>query len=376
MTSSTGHRPTRLEVAPDAITANVARLVEMNAPAAVCCVVKADGYGHGAVVAARAGLAGGAQSLGVALVEEAETLRAAGVEAPILVLSEPPFSAWPTVVALGLDAMVYSEAAIAAAGDAAASADSATPVALHLKVDTGMHRVGCAPDAAVGLAQSIVDRPELRLAGLASHFATADDTTSLFPAVQLERFRSVDEALREAGIDGYVRHIANSAGAIALPASRFEMVRCGIACYGIAPSEPLATRMQFDRAGRLVSAVTLVKRLEAGEPVSYGCRYVTTRATNIVTVPIGYADGVPRSTGANDGMVLIGGLRFPVVGTVTMDQLMVDVGDVEVSVGDEVVLVGEQGTDAIAANEVAAREGTIGYEIVSRIGPRVPRVLV
>ena len=371
----TQYRPTRFEVRTAAVTANVEQLVALAAPAAVCAVVKADGYGHGAARVAHAAVAGGASAIGVALVEEAVILRDAGIGVPILVLSEPPVSAWPTVVELDLDAMVYSRSAIGEAV-AAAGMSPAGPLRLHLKVDTGMHRVGCAIDDAVGLARLIVDAPQVQLAGVATHFATADDTASLFPAVQLDRFRGVDEAIRAAGIDGYRRHAANSAATLALPSARFEMVRCGIACYGIAPSEPLADRMTFEPAGRLVSAVSFVKRLEPGEPISYGCRHVTEVATNIATVPLGYADGVPRSLAANDGLVLIGGRRYPVVGTVTMDQLMVDVGDVDVVVGDEVVLVGEQGADALAANEVGSREGSIGYEIVTRIGPRVPRVEV
>ena len=374
MSDVSAYRPTRAEIDTGAISRNVERLRSLVAPAAFCAVVKGDGYGHGIVTAARAAKAGGAGWLGVALVEEAIALREAGIDGPILVLSEPAVPAWDELLRLDVDAMVYSDTAIEAAQVAAANAGSVA--ALHLKVDTGMHRVGCPPEDALGLARSIHTSAHTRLAGLASHFATADDPASLFPGIQLDRFRSVDAALVADGISGYLRHVANSAGAIAVPASRFELVRCGIACYGIAPSPELASRVELEPALRLVSAVSHVQRLGPGEPVSYGCRYVTTTDTTIATVPIGYADGLPRSLGLNGGYVLIAGRRLPVVGTVTMDQLMVEAGDHPVRRGDEVVLIGSQGTDTISANEVAGREGSIGYEIVTRLGPRVPRVVV
>jgi alanine racemase len=368
------YRPTRAEIAPGAIRRNVERIGVLVAPAAVCAVVKGDGYGHGIVTAASAALEGGATWLGVALAEEAFVLRDAGFTVPVLLLSEPVAAAWGDLVAGDIDVAVYSQAAIDAAQSAAASAGRVA--ALHLKVDTGMHRVGCAPGDAIGLAHAVHESPRSRLAGLFTHFATADDPASMYPAIQLERYRQVDDALADAGIGGYLRHAANSAGAIAVAGARFDLVRCGIACYGIAPSPALQGRVELEPALRLVSAVSHVKRLGGGEPVSYGCRFVTERETTVITVPIGYADGLPRSLGLNGGYVLVGGRRRPVVGTVTMDQLMVDAGDLPVAVGDEVVLLGTQGDDEIDANEMAAREGSIGYEIVTRLGPRVPRVTV
>lgn len=370
---TTRYRPTRAEVDADAISRNVGRLVDLADGSIVCAVVKGDGYGHGALTAATAALAGGATWLGVALVEEGLALREAGIGVPILLLSEPASSAWADLVEHRIDVAVYSLPAIDAAQRAADRAG--TTAALHLKVDTGMHRVGCAVEDAVALAAAVTRSPHSRLAGLFTHFATADDPASVYPSVQLDRFRTVDEMIGAAGIDGYLRHAANSAAAIAVPASRLDLVRCGIACYGVPPSDALAGRLTLEPALRLVSEVSHVKRLGPGEPVSYGCRYVTETDTTIVTVPIGYADGLPRSLGLNGGFVLIGGRRHPVVGTVTMDQLMVAVGDSPVRPGDEVVLIGGQGDDEITANEIAAREGSIGYEVVTRLGPRVPRVV-
>lgn len=368
------YRPSRVEVSPAAIAWNVAQLVELSRPATVCAVVKADGYGHGALVAARAALGAGATMLGVATVEEAVALRDGGVDAPLLVLSEPPRGSWSAVAGIDADAMVYTAEGIGEASEAGRR--RSTPLRLHLKLDTGMHRVGCPPEHAVEVAGRLVGSSGVELAGLATHFASADDHDSMFPAVQLERFVAADRELRAAGIDGYVRHTANSAAALSIAASRFEMVRCGIACYGIAPSESLTDRMEYRPAARLVSAVSHVRRLEAGEPVSYGCRYVTEELTTIATVPIGYADGVSRSFGLDGGVVLVRGRRRPVVGVVTMDQLMVDVGLDGASVGDEVVLIGDQGDDRLSANEVAARGATIGYELVARLGSRLPREVV
>lgn len=367
-------RPTRAEIDPAAISANVGELVRFAAPAAVCAVVKGDGYGHGAVTAARAAIAGGATWLAVALVEEAVTLRAAGVDVPILVLSEPPPDAWPAVIETGVEVTVYSAEVIDAA--AAAGASAQTTVGLHLKVDTGMHRVGCRPDEAVGLAQRIAGSTGTALAGVFTHLATAEEGLDGFASVQLDRYRSVLDELSAVGIESFLRHASNSAGLLAIPEARLDLVRCGIACYGVPPAPSLADVVDLQPAMRLVSDVVHVQRLDGDEPVSYGGVYRTTRPTTIATVPIGYADGVPRSLGRNGGVALVRGHRVPVVGNVTMDQLMLDVGDLPVRRGDEVVFVGSQGRERITADEVAEREGSIGYEIVTRIGARVPREVV
>jgi alanine racemase len=249
---------------------------------------------------------------------------------------------------------------------------------VHLKIDTGMNRVGCRPGLAVELAGRILTRaPHLVLGGVFTHLASADDTDPAFTRRQIETFDRALGELRASGIDTGWVHIANSAGVINHDASHRDLVRVGIALYGIAPDASMDARCDWMvPAMRLVSNVSFVKRVLAGEGVSYGQRHRFERDTTVATVPAGYADGVPRRLSAMGGEVLIGGRRHPIVGVVTMDQLMVDVGDTPVSVGDEVVLIGAQGSDRITANEWGSRLGTIGYEIVCGVSARVPRVVV
>jgi alanine racemase len=371
-------RATWAEIDLDAVEHNVANLRALAAPAAMCVVVKADGYGHGAAEVSRAALAAGADQLAVALVEEGAALREAGIDAPVLVLSEPPGDAFGDLVALGLEPTLYSEPAVHAVADAVAAAAAArtrpVPLGVHLKVDTGMHRVGAQPADAVAVAKAITARPELALASVWTHCAVADAPDDPFTAEQLRRFEASLAMLGDAGIDPPLRHAANSAAAIAHPAARYDMVRCGIAVYGVDPSPELAGMVDLEPALRLVSHVALVKEVAAGEALSYGQRYRLHHPSVVATVPIGYADGVRRDLSALGGEVLIRGRRRPIAGTVTMDQITVDCGDDRaVAPGDEVVLIGAQGGDRITAADWAVRLGTIGYEVVCGIGPRVPR---
>jgi alanine racemase len=369
----TSYRPVWAEIDLDAVRANVRTLAGIARPAALMAVVKADGYGHGAVPVARAALDAGAAWLGVALVEEGAELRAAGIDAPVLVLSEPPAAAAPAVVALGLTPVVYTAAGIEALAKAVADS-GADPLAVHLKVDTGMNRVGCTIDAAGVLAESIAARSELRLEGVLTHLAVADEPGNPYTDEQLDRFDAVLEALRAAGVSFDLVHAANSAGLLEFgERARFDLVRCGITVYGVPPAPALAGRVPLRPAMALKARVSHVKRLGAGERVSYGLTYTMPRDGTVATVPIGYADGVPRALSARGGEVLVGGARRPIAGTVTMDQLMVDVGDDPVEVGDEVALLGRDGDAEITADEWASRLGTIGYEIVCGIGARVPR---
>jgi len=368
-------RPVWGEVDLGALQANARVLVGAARPASVLAVVKADAYGHGAVPAARAALAGGATWLGVALVEEGLLLRDAGLDARILVLSEPPAAAADAVVAHGLTPVVYTSAGIEAVAAAVARAGGGTePVPVHLKVDTGMHRVGCAPGDAVALAEKIAARAELRFEGVLTHLAVADEPDHTYTAEQLARFDAVLAELGERGLRPPVVHAANSAGLLAQPASaRYDLVRLGIALYGVPPASNLADRLPLRAVLSLKARITHVKELPAGARLSYGLRYELDRPSVIATVPAGYADGVPRNLGLSGGEVLVRGRRHPIAGAVTMDQLMVDAGDSPVEVGDEVVLLGRQGDEEITASEWAGRLGTIAYEIVSGIGPRVPR---
>jgi alanine racemase len=368
------------EVDLDAIAWNAGVLRAVAWPAAVCAVVKADGYGHGAVPVAAAALAGGATSLAVALVEEGVVLREAGLEAPILLLSEPAAEAMGEVVARDLVPTVYTPAGLDAIRRAAARASRRVDV--EVKVDTGMHRVGADLGKVRGLVEQVVRAPELRYAGLWTHLAVADEPADRFTGEQLSRFDALRSSLEAAGLPAPARlHAANSAGAIAHASSRYDIVRCGISLYGYLPSAAISPGLvEVVGCGPLRPALTwktqvsLVRELAAGERTSYGLAYALKDRADIATVPVGYADGVPRGLFGSGCELLVGGRRRPVAGTVTMDQLLVDCGpDSGVKPGDEVVLIGSQGAETVTAQEWAERLGTISYEILCRIGPRLPR---
>jgi alanine racemase len=371
-------RPAWAEVDLGAVERNTALMARAAHPAAVCAVVKADAYGHGAVAASRAALAGGARWLAVALVEEGLELRRAGVGAPVLVLSEPPPQAMALVADHRLTPTVYSPAALEAASAAARARGQALPV--HVKVDTGMHRVGAGPELALELATRAQADPWLELEGLWTHLAVAEDPADPFTEEQLGRLGEVVSRLERRGGRPALVHAANTAGALAHPASRLDMVRCGISLYGYLPSGPVAACLEAaglpapEPALSLKAKVCHVRRLSRGERVSYGRRYQLAEDAWVATVPLGYADGVPRRLFEAGGQVLVGGRRRPLAGVVTMDQLMVDCGaDPEPAVGDEVVLLGRQGSEAVWADEWARRCGTIAYEVLCGIGARVPR---
>ncbi|MFZ4585679.1 MAG: alanine racemase [Acidimicrobiia bacterium] len=367
-----GTRAVWVEVDLGAIRANVATLAARVAPAALVAVVKADGYGHGAVPAARAALEGGAQWLAVAVPEEGAELRNADIDARILVLSEPTGASAPSLIANNLTSVVYSYAGIEAVAKAAAELGCRHwPV--HLKVDTGMHRVGCAPDAALDLAQAIAARNELFLEGLCTHFAVADEPGHEYTDQQLARFLQIQAVLARHDLRPALVHAANSAAVLHRPDAHFDLVRAGISIYGIAPSAALHGAAPLVPAISVKAKVSHVKELAAGERVSYGLRYAMPRDGWVAVVPVGYADGVRRDYGLTGGEVLIGGVRHRVAGVVTMDQTIVDVGDAPVAVGDEVVLIGRQGDECITVDEWATRLSTIPYEVVCGIGPRVPR---
>jgi len=237
-----------------------------------------------------------------------------------------------------------------------------------------MHRVGAAHADAVALARAVAERPDLRLEGLWTHFAVADDPALAFTAVQEGRFRAAVDELAGAGIRPPLLHACNSAGALAHPAAHHDLVRCGIAVYGVAPSPILAGAVDLRPVLSLRARVSYVKEVAAGEGLSYGLRYRVPRPSIVATVPIGYADGVPWRLGVAGGAVLIGGRRRPIAGSVTMDQILVDCGDDRsVAPGDEVVLLGRQGDESIDAWEWAGKVGTIAYDILCGIGPRVPK---
>jgi alanine racemase len=362
-------RPSHVDVDLQAIRDNVAAIGRVVAPSSVCAVVKADAYGHGDVPAAEMALAGGAAWLAVALVEEGIRLREAGIEAPILLLSEPAPEAAARVVEWRLVPTVYRESFVAALVAAAAGRD-ALPV--HLKVDTGMHRVGAGPEDALDLALVLEREPGLHLQGLWTHLSVAEEDQG-FTCAQLEQFDAFRSRLAAAGIEPELVHAANTAGALGYPQARYSMVRPGLGIYGLRPTPDFALEVPLSPAMRVVSEVAFVRELPAGARPSYGRRRPMPRAGTTATIPIGYADGISRRLFGQGGGVLIRGKRYPFAGTVTMDQIIVDVGDDEVAVGDEVVVMGTQGSAAITADEWAERLGTINYEIVCSFGPRLPR---
>lgn len=369
----TGLRPVWAEVDLDAVRANVRVLRDhVSHATSVMAVVKADAYGHGAVECARAAVEAGAAMLGVALVEEGVELREAGIDAPIMVLSEPVASAADTVVEHRLVPTVYTTGGIEALAKAVISA-GADPLPVHLKVDTGMHRVGCSPAEAGRLASTVTAHDELLLDGVLTHLAVADELHHPYNAQQLAAFDAVLERLRARALTPRIVHAANSAAALVLPEARYDMVRCGIAVYGVPPAAAISGVVPLQPALSVKARVSYVQRLAADEALSYGLRYRLAADAWVATVPIGYADGIPRNLGAAGGEVLVGGRRRRIAGAVTMDQLMVDLGDSPAQPGDEVVLLGRQGDEAISAQEIADRLGTIAYEVVCGIGPRVPR---
>lgn len=370
------YRPVWAEIDLEAVRANVRAFIDLVSPSSVCAVVKADGYGHGAVPVGRAALDAGASCLAVALVEEGAQLRAAGIDAPILVLSEPVPDAAESVVALGLTPVVYTTGGVDALAKAAAAHRNGGPLAVHVKVDTGMHRVGCDPADATDLAAHVAERTELALAGVCTHFAVADEIGNDYTERQRRQFESVLADLRSHGLPAGTVHACNTAGAITAPAARYDMVRIGIGVYGLAPAPELSASVALSPAMSVKARVSHVQSLQSGEGVSYGLRYTLNRPARVVTVPVGYADGVPRELSHHGGEVLIRGRRYPIAGTVTMDQLMVDVGDADLDVGDEVVLIGTQGYEQITAQEWADRMHTVAYTVVCGIGPRVPRTYV
>jgi len=375
-------RPAWAEVDLDAIRHNVRALAAVAAPAQLLAVVKADAYGHGAVPVARAALEAGATWLGVALVEEGVELRDAGIQARVLLLSEPPAAAAATVVERAITPMVYTADGVEALAKAVAESSKpsrADALAVHLKVDTGMHRVGCSPDDALSIIEAIDARPELRLEGICTHLAVADEPENTYNTEQLDRFDALLAELPDRD-PPLIVHAANSAGVLAHPRAHHHLVRCGIAIYGIVPSPELGDHLpdevELRPALSLKAQVSHTKPLSAGASVSYGRHYRLPADAHTVTIPVGYADGVPRSLGLVGGEVLIGGARRPIAGAVTMDQLVVDIGDDTFPAGEEVTLIGRQGDDEITAAEWADRLGVIPYEVTTRLGPRLPRVYV
>lgn len=366
-------RLTRVVVHLDRLARNLRLLQELVGDRAVWPIIKADAYGHGARIVARHLAASGYRTVGVADLEEAVALVDAGVGATIVVLSAALPEHSEALVAYGCEPVVCTLEMVESLARAAARAGRR--VSVHLKVDTGMGRIGVRPDQVPAFLERCRELPAVRVRGLMSHFPRAEEADKRFSRRQIEEFRRVVEATRGYPIE--VRHMANSAAVFDLPESHLDAVRPGIAMYGLRPSAAIAHPRARDLEPVLEwkTCVTFLKEVPAGVGLSYGHAFRTRRPSLVATVPAGYADGLRRNL--SNGMdVLVRGVRCPQVGNITMDMSLVDVTALRgrVALGDEVVLIGRQGDEEVTADELAAKLGTINYEIVSAISHRVPRV--
>lgn len=365
-------RPTRAEIDLAAIVSN-ARVLSKQAASPLLAVVKADAYGHGACeVAAALEAAKSVEGFAVSLVEEGIELRRAGVRKEILVMGPSLVDSYDSIVEYGLTPMVSDARHFAPL--ARAAQQQAKVLSIHLKVDTGMHRLGLSPDSLAAILQSLSERSDLRVAGVASHLACADvddpgDKQSV-TARQLARFQSVVQMCRAQLPKATKYHIANSAAILRFPGSSYDLARPGIALYGNGSGDFEG----LQQALSLRSSVTQLRQVQAGESVSYGARWTADRLTTAALVPVGYADGLPRNL-SGKGSALISGQRCPIIGTVSMDMIVVDVTDLPAAaLGAEVVLVGTQGAVEIPTSEIAAHCGISEYEVSCGISKRVPRI--
>jgi alanine racemase len=368
-----------------AMVHNTATLAELVAPSALCAVVKADGYGHGARSVWRALVAGGARVLGVALVDEGIELREDGADVPILLLSESPSTALPDAIAAGLTLTVGSrrgaDELVRAAAAAATAGVDVPPV--HVKVDTGMHRHGVAQAALADVLDALA-AGGVTVGGVWTHFPVADgdrDEDRDFTEAQLATLHDTLAAAAVRLGDDVVRHAANTAGALWYPAARLDLVRVGLGVYGCLPHPAMASVLSDAGLPALrpvlsvKARVVAVRDLAAGSRPSYGRRRSLPRDARVATVPVGYADGFPRALLDGGAEVLVRGRRCPLAGVVTMDQLLVECDD-DVEVGDEVVLLGRQGGEEVSADEWARRLGTISWEVLCGLKPRIPKIPV
>jgi alanine racemase len=370
-TADSGERATRAEINLDAIAANVRALRHLAHSAQLMAVVKADGYGHGAVAVARTALESGASWLGVYTVGEGVRLRAAGAGAPILVFGPFQKAEAARIVEHRLTPSIWSYGAALDLNEAAHGRD----VRFHLKVDTGLNRSGVAPSEAIPLLARVGTLPGLRAEGIFTHFACADDPSHPENARQLGVFVDTIDRLERAGHQFPIRHAANTAATLGLPESHFDMVRCGIGVYGYYPSEASPRSAPLTAALSLVTTVTRIHELPAGAGVGYDHEFICARATRIALAPIGYGDGLPRTLGLGKGRVIVGGALAPIVGRVSMDQITIDVTDAPgVRLGDDVILIGAARGVEHSAGNLAAAAGTISYDILTGIMPRVPRL--
>lgn len=373
MSSVFSARPAWVEINLDHIAYNISQFKAIaGSKTEIMAVVKADGYGHGAVAVASAALGAGASSLAVAFVEEGVDLRRAGITAPILLLGYTDPLQFPSLIDYNLTPTVFGYDTALQYSALAAAKGVTLPI--HLKVDTGMGRVGLLPDEAVEVIARIYRLPGLQTEGFFTHFAAAEAADGIYTAEQIKLFNRIVERCGEKEITFKVIHAANSAASINCPESHYNLMRLGLAMYGLYPSAELKDGpVKLRQAMSFKSRVVLVKKMPPGSSISYGCTYRTTGEALIATIPVGYADGYSRLL-SNKGQVLIRGQRAPVVGAICMDHLMVDVTEIPgARLHDEVVLYGRQGGEEVTVEEAAALIGTVNYEVLCAVDKRVSR---
>ncbi|MCX7930506.1 MAG: alanine racemase [Chlorobi bacterium] len=363
-------RPTHIEISRSALEKNIAVFRHIAPAQRLIAVVKANAYGHGMQLVART-IEPLVDIFGVAFAEEGAVLRAAGITKPIIVLMTPTADDAEIIVTHRLDVAACSLDVVRHFARAAAA--HRQRVRLHVYVDTGMHRDGLLPEEIPAFIDECSQLDSVELAGICTHFARSDERDCTMTTEQNRRFATVLDQLAGAGYHFPLVHAANTGATLQHRATHYTALRIGIGLYGIAPGETAAPLLE--PALRLVTMITAVRRVAAGEPVSYGTHYITSHPTTIATIPIGYGDGYSRMlTGKAE--CLIKGKRYPIVGAICMDECMVDVGDDPVAVGDPVVLIGSSGTESITVRELAERLGTIPYEVTTLLGDRINRVLV
>lgn len=358
-----------IEVDLSAIEHNARTLTAMTDGASLCGVVKANGYGHGSLLAARGCLNGGARYLAVAQVDEGIELRDAGIDVPIWVLSEPAPDEFAAAANYRLEPAIYSDAGINAA-------EAAGRLTVHLLADTGMNRSGLRWTETPKLAERIDRSNRLTLGSVWTHLATADEPGNALTALQLDRFDACLEAISKLGVLVPFIHASNSGATVGVPRAHRDVIRPGLSLYGIDPSQEMANLVDLRPAMRLVTRIGYVKRISADDRVGYGGLGTVSAPTTVATIPIGYADGIRRESWTRGGAAIVNGQIMPFLGRVSMDQIVLDCGKHDVATGDEVVLIGSQGDQRISVESVAASLQTISNEVVCDLGRRLDRIAV
>lgn len=367
-------RPTVAEIDLSAVSFNIKEIKKRVQPAKIMAVVKANAYGHGALEICKQAIQSGVEYLGVACGEEGVAMRKAGVDAPILVFSSSGLNRTDPYLEYNLEATVFDEAGLYNLTQSARR--SGKKAVVHVKVDTGMNRMGINWQQAPEFVEKVYNIPEIQVQGLYTHFANSDSLDKSFAILQLQRFKQVIARLEEMGIHVPLKHAANSGAILDLPDTYFDIVRPGILLYGYYPAVDMVKSMNLKPAMTFKTRVLYIKEIERGESVSYDRTFIADKKTLVASLPVGYGDGYNRLL-SNNGQVLVGGKRYPIIGRVCMDLIMIDLLDNrDIKVGDEVILMGTQGGETISAVELADKSMTVPYEVLCYISERVQRVYI